>query len=89
MNRWYPTLDQVKDPESLHRTLKQVLDQHYSQVDRMNTMHTKDVAPGAPDTSGPATTKFLGLNVTPVDTQTLADGATLKFDKKSGTFKFS
>jgi hypothetical protein len=89
-SRWYPTRDNFKTPEDAERTTRQILDQHYSLQDRINEMQkSQPAATNAGDASGPATTKFLGLNVSPVDTATLADGATLKYDKKSGTFKFS
>jgi hypothetical protein len=89
-SRWYPNVSDLKTPEDMHRVLKQVLDQHYSFVDRVNAQ-AKSTTPAAPaaGTSGPATTKFLGLNVAPVDTATLANGATLKWDKANGTFKVS
>lgn len=90
-SRWQPTIEQVKTPEALHRTLKQVLEQHYALQDRFNDLHARvkssESAAGAPQ--GPATTKLLGLNVEPVDTQALADGAALKFVKARGTFRFS
>jgi len=45
-------------------------------------------APGPPPGSGPADTMLLGLHVAPIDTQTLANGATLKFNKAAGNFYF-
>ena len=89
--RWYPNVSDLQTPEGAHRVLKQVLDQHYSFVDRVNAQ-AKAPAPAAAsaaDTSGPATTKFMGLNVAPIDTSSLANGATLKWDKVNGTFKVS
>jgi len=89
-NRWYPNKNQVKD-DATHRAFKQVLDQHYALVDRLNAMETKSSTTSAtqPAGNGPADTKLLGLHVVPVDTQTLANGATLKFNKANGNFEFS
>jgi len=88
--RWYPQTDQVNSPAALQRTLKQVLDQHYALQDQVKGMQPPAAAPAtAPaSTSGPSSTQFLGLPVAPIDTATLADGATLTWDKKNGTFKF-
>src|ERR1700674_2816802 len=92
--RWYPSREQLKDPEATHRTLKQVLDQHYALVDRINAMAATQAQPaagapaGPPAGSGPADTMLLGLRVAPVDTQTLADGAVLTFSKANGNFRF-
>lgn len=36
--RWYPTGDQVKDADSIQRTLKQVLDQHYALQDQYSAL---------------------------------------------------
>jgi hypothetical protein len=91
-NRWYPTPDQVKDPAALERTLRQILKQHYDLQDRHNDLLRKvNAAPASSSStaSGPSNTKLCGLPVSPVDTESLADGATLKFDKKNGNFKFS
>jgi hypothetical protein len=93
MNRYYPNVSDLKTPEDAHRVLKQVLDQHYALVDRVNAALPANApaSPAAPaaSTSGPATTKFLGVNVAPIDTSQLANGATLKWDKVNGTFKVS
>lgn len=91
-NRWYPNKTQLKDVDATHRAFKQVLDQHYALVDKINAMQEKAGTPatkGPPPGSGPTDTQICGLFVAPVDVQTLANGATLKFDKASGNFKFS
>jgi hypothetical protein len=90
-NRWYPTHDQLKDTQATHRVFKQVLDQHYALVDKINAMQEKASAPatsGPPPGSGPSDTQICGLFVKPVDVQTLANGATLKFNKANGNFEF-
>lgn len=90
--RWYPSKQQLKDPESIEQSFRQLLTQHYALQDQFNDLKTKSSAPAtaAPaSTDSPAGTKLAGLYVAPVDTQTLADGATLKFNKKAGNFQFS
>lgn len=94
--RWYPTTEQLKDPAATQRAFRQLLDQHYNLVDKVNGMGAAGTAapaaaatPTAPaNPTGPSTTHILGIPVEPVDTQVLADGTKLTFVKKSGTFKF-
>jgi hypothetical protein len=97
-HHWYPSSDQLKDPASTQRAMKQVLDQLYAlqdQHDKLQAAHSalqaKVNAPvsGPPPGSGPTDTQILGLRVEPVDTQVLANGAALKFNKARGTFSFS
>ena len=93
--RWFPTRQQLGDPGALERSFRQLLTQHYDLQDKFDALHAKVHAPaspaesGPPPGSGPTDTQLLGLRVAPVDVQTLADGAALKFDKKSGNFRFS
>lgn len=98
MAKWYPSRDQLKDPESTQRAMKQVLDQLYTLQDshsRLQAAHTElkgqmsTKASGPPPGSGPSDTQLLGLPVQPVDVQTLANGATLKFNKTNGRFEVS
>ena len=91
-SRWYPTKQQVsEDPEKCFR---QLLKQHYALLDQFNDYKTKNPPQAAPKASGPppgcgpADTMLLGLRVAPVDTSTLADGATLKYKKVNGNFYF-
>jgi hypothetical protein len=97
-SHWYPVGEQLKDASSLQRTFKQVLDQLYAlqdQHDKLKEAHSALQAKvgatqgGPPPGSGPSDSMLLGLRVAPVDTQTLANGATLKFVKASGNFQFS
>lgn len=96
--RWYPTPDQLSTPDKAHMALKQVLQQHYTLVDQ----HAKTVAAlaeaqaqlaklqqGPGRGNGPTDTTLLGVLVQPADLTTLASGATLRWDKNSGTFVFS
>ena len=96
--RWYPSRNQLKDPESLERTLRQVLHQHYTLQDQFAALlKAKSVAAapttsapaGPPPGSGPTDTMLCGLYVAPIDTTKLADGATLKYSKTNGNFHFS
>jgi hypothetical protein len=97
-NRWYPQADQLKDPQTTQRAMKQVLDQLYTLQDQHATLQASHAAlqakvgtkpEGPPPGSGPTDTQICGLYVAPVDTNTLANGATLKFVKASGHFEFS
>ena len=90
--RWYPSANQLDSPEKLERAFRQLLGQHYAHVDKVNSlMMPKEgtSSSGPPPGSGPADSMLLGLRVQPADPQALADGATLKYNKKSGTFQFS
>ena len=93
-SHWYPTEDQLKSTATLKNTLRIVLDQFYAlqdQHDALKKSHdalSAKVAADPPSANGPATTKFLGLNVEPVDTNSLANGAILKYNKAKGTFSF-
>lgn len=92
-SRWFPSKEQLKDPESLELTLRQILTQHYALVDKFNKGSEKESNPEKetskfPPGSGPSNTVILGLHVEPVDTQTLTNGATLKYNKARGTFSF-
>lgn len=90
-SRWFPSSAQLADPNSLQQVMQQILTKHYALQDHveklMNAPASTAAAPAASDT--PAGTKILGLHVAPVDTQTLDDGAMLKFDKKAGNFRFT
>lgn len=96
-SRWFPTSNQLKEPGAIERAFRQLLIQHYTLVDQHNTLANKvgtlaaksQPRSGPPPGSGPTDSMLLGLPVTPVDSQTLTDGATLKFSKKTGTFTFS
>jgi hypothetical protein len=75
-------------------TLRQVLNQHYALTDQVNALSKQASDPpaapsGPPPGCGPADSQICGLRVVPVDTQKLANGATLKFNKNSGNFEFS
>jgi hypothetical protein len=94
-SHWYPAIDQVKDPATLQNTLRVVLDQFYALQDAHDALQkshaelqkqvSNSTTTGA---NGPANTKLLGLNVEPVDVNSLANGAALKYNSKRGTFSF-
>ena len=96
-SRWFPQGEsQLTGSVALERTLRQVLQQHYALVDRVNEMQASSIAQakdGAkakpfPPGSGPSDTVLLGLPVTPVDVQTLADGVKLTYSAKQRCFIF-
>ena len=94
-SRWFPNSSQLKDPSSLERSFRQLLNQHYALQDahdklltRVNSMAAPADSP-TPAGSGPTDSMLLGLRVLPVDSNTLADGATLKFVKAQGILRFS
>lgn len=89
--RWFPTVDQLKDPAATEQAFRQVLTQLYALTDRLAQVEGGKPAAstGPPAGSGPADTMLLGLRVAPVDSSTLTNGATLQFDKAAGNFKFA
>lgn len=90
-SRWYPSEQQLKDPVSLEKAFRQLLQMHYTLQDKMATMHDNSHKAHEGNGNGgssPSNSMLLGLRVSPVDPETLADGATLKFNKKNGTFSF-
>lgn len=93
--RWWPTEQQLRSPSELERAFRQMLTQHYALQDkydalagRVADMPLPSKEGAFPPGSGPSDTKLLGLNVEPVDTQTLTNGATLKYNRSRGTFSF-
>ena len=93
LQRWYPTTQQLKDPSSLERSFRQLLDQHYALQDAHNELLAKVNAPtnkpkGPPPGSGPTDTQICGLYVAPIDTRSLADGTKLTYVKAAGNFQF-
>lgn len=88
--RWFPTSAQLADPAATERAFRQVLTQFYALQDRVNAMQPAASGSKAPaNANGPADTMILGLRIAPVDTSTLANGATLKYNKSSGNLEFS
>jgi len=67
--RWFPTVNQVNDPDSTERSFRQTLTQQYALEDQLSGINKQIKNPTPEQTnSGPANTKLLGLNVTPIDT---------------------
>lgn len=96
--RWQPTPTQLDTPEKMATAFKQLLTQHYALVDAhaataqaLSEAQAKlsAPAPNPPVGLGPADTVLLGVPVAPIDTQQLANGASLKYDKANGRFAFS
>lgn len=97
-SRWYPSANQLADPAASASALRVVLDQFYALQDRHEALQASHAelkskvgasSGGPPAGSGPADSMILGLRVGPMDTNTLADGAALKYVKKNGAFEFS
>lgn len=65
-----------------HEKTKAELAQAKQQVSQL----TAKLSGPYPQGSGPIDTLILGLPVQPIDTNTLADGTTIKWEKKSGSF---
>lgn len=94
---YYPTEQELKDPRSTRRVLQQVLKQHYDLArSHAEALQTVDDLKGqlarvraTPTPMGPTNSQILGLPVTPIDTNSLANGATLKWNKATGSFIFS
>ena len=100
--RWYPTQSQLVGESNLERAFRQVLKQQYELQDRYAALASDHVELQSkhsalaekmnktpPAGSGPTDTQICGLRVAPVDTVSLADGATLKYVKAQGNFQFS
>jgi|SRR5689334_757677 len=95
--RYYPTEADLSTPAKARAALQQVLKQHYELADQVSksapvssaVAAAKASAATAGTPSGPTNTFLLGLPVIPVDVSTLADGATLKWNKASGSWKVS
>jgi hypothetical protein len=96
-SHWYPTISQMSDPQSIHRMMKQVLDQFYALQDSHDKLQQAHASlqekvsaksSGPPPGSGPADTMLLGLRVAPVDTNSLANGAALKYNSSTNNFSF-
>jgi hypothetical protein len=95
--RWYPSSHQLKDASATEQAFRRLLEMHYDLVDSHMALQGQVTKPAAtegtegsppPPGSGPTDTQILGLRVAPVDAQTLANGATLKWNKTKGQFEF-
>lgn len=93
VTHYYPTEKDFESPAKMRAVLQQVLKQHYELVDRHEELKAQVAiqaqTPPPPQPNGPTNTLLLGLPVTPIDALSLTNGATLKWDKASGSFKFS
>jgi hypothetical protein len=91
--RWYPTKEQLKDPDSVERAFRQMLTQHYAlkdQADATDAAIPKSTtsSTGPPPGCGPTDSQICGLYVTPVDVKTMTDGVKLTYVKATGQFTF-
>ena len=101
-SHWYPQANEISSHASLQNTLRVVLDQFYALQDQHDMLMQSHAAlegqvreqsasarEGPPPGSGPTDTQICGLRVTPIDTNSLANGASLKYNKSLGQFEFS
>jgi hypothetical protein len=79
--------------------MKQVLDQLYALQDQHSALQQDHAAltakvsaqgkqSGPPPGSGPTDSMVCGLRVAPIDSNSLANGASLKYNKATGNFSF-
>lgn len=94
---YMPTEQDLKTPRGVRAALQQVLKQHYELADahaKLQAAHAQTLAQvqklaAIPPPMGPGNSLILGIPVTPVDTNSLATGASVKWDKPSGSWKVS
>ena len=92
-NRWYPSADQLKDPQSTERSVREILRQLYDLQDSHAALqaHIKQNGTGkeaVPAGNSASITRILGLPVQPSDTTQLTDGTVLTYVAAERTFKF-
>jgi len=90
-SRWYPTQQQLSDPSSVERSVRQILHQQYALTDRVGALEAPSEAAEPvwpPPGSGPTDSMLVGLHVFPIDTGTLADGNVLTYVKKAQNLQF-
>lgn len=89
--RWYPTEQQLKDPQAVERSTRQILKQHYALADKVAgaaaAQAASTSAPPVP-ANGPSNSKLLGLNVAPIDTSAQAPGSALSWNPTLGQIQF-
>lgn len=92
MNRWYPSADQLKDPQSTERSFRELLRMFYDLHDSHTALQAQVKQNGqpaaAPSTNTASVQRLLGLPVEPSDTTQLTDGTVLTYVKSTRSFKF-
>ena len=93
--RWFPSHEQLKDPQSTERSFRNLLDMFYQLQDSHAELQShvkqsnKEAVPASTNTTNTASTqRFLGLPVKPSDTTDLADGTVLTYVKANRWFEF-
>jgi len=97
--RWYPSHDQLKDPQSTERSFRETLRMLYELQDSHAALQAqlkqtgKEAVPAgtanpANTTNSASVTRLLGLPVQPSDTTQLADGTVLTYVAATRSFKF-
>jgi len=83
--RWYPSHDQLKDPQSTERSFRETLRMLYELQDSHAALQAqlkqsnKEAVPAQTNTA--SIQRFLGLPVEPADTTQLADGVVPTYNK--------
>jgi hypothetical protein len=93
--RWYPSHEQLKDPQSTERSFRETLrilydlqDSHAALQAQVKSSQAASPQSSASSTSTASVSRLLGLPVEPSDTTQLADGTTLTYDKNNRRFVF-
>ncbi len=93
--KWYPSSEQLKDPQSTERAFREILRMHYALTEQVGTLHKKvDTMPAMAGTKASqvpntaAVTNLLGLPIDPSDTTQLADGTKLTYVAATRSFRF-
>jgi hypothetical protein len=101
--KWYPSSNQLKDPQSTERSFRNLLDMFYQLQDSHAALqsHVKQNGAGGagngavgaskeavPAGNSASITRVLGLPVEPSDTTQLADGTVLTYVAATRSFKF-
>jgi len=91
-NRWYPSIQQLKDPVAIERSFRQILDHVYRLQDSQDALAAAKPSGNGSGASasqtGPSTSVMLGLRVVPIDTVNEADGNVLTYVKANGDLEF-
>ena len=90
--RWFPSHEQLKDPQSTERSFRNLLDMFYQLQDSHAELQShvkqsnKEAVPAQTNTA--SITRVLGLPVEPSDTTQLADGTVLTYVAATRSFRF-
>lgn len=91
--KWYPSSNQLKDPQSTERSFRNLLDMFYQLQDshaalQQQVKSSSGTPSTSPQTNTASVTRLLGLPVFPSDTTQLADGTVLTYKAAQRAFVF-